>query len=66
MAQDLELGRREADPAVAALYPSPLEVDDEVRVPDDPAAGLGSGHVPSEPRSLTVTAHGERAHRCFP
>src|SRR6266566_2248681 len=39
MAEDLELRRRQADPAVAPLDPPPLEVDDEVAVPDHPAAG---------------------------
>ena len=39
VAQDLELGRGEADAAGAALDASPLQVDDQVLVPDDPAAG---------------------------
>ena len=38
MAEDLELGRGEAHPSVAALDTPPLEVDQEVAVPDDPAA----------------------------
>ena len=39
VAQDLELGRRQADAAVAALDAPPLEVDQQVAVADDPAAG---------------------------
>ena len=38
MAQDLELGRGQADPAGAALDAPPLEVDEQVAVADDPAA----------------------------
>ena len=39
VAQDLELGRGEADAPGAALDPPPLQVDDQVLVPDDPATG---------------------------
>src|SRR6478672_2762081 len=39
MTEDLELRRREADPTVATLDAPPLEIDDEVAVPDHPAAG---------------------------
>src|SRR6187455_1071112 len=38
VAQDLELGWSEADPPVATLDATPLEVDEEVAMPDDPAA----------------------------
>src|SRR3954471_6870100 len=38
VSQDLELRRRQADPAVAALDAPPLEVDEQVAVPDDAAA----------------------------
>ena len=37
VAQDLELGRGEADPSGAALDPPTLQVDDQVVVADDPA-----------------------------
>src|SRR5438093_764215 len=43
--QDLELGRREADPALAPLDPPPIEIDDQIAVPDDAAAD-GIGEVP--------------------
>src|SRR5689334_14607026 len=39
VAEDLELRRREADPAVAALDTPPLEVDHQVAVANDPAPG---------------------------
>ena len=38
MAQDLELGRGQADPPVAALDAPPFEVDEQVAVADDAAA----------------------------
>ena len=38
MAEDLELGRGQADPPVAALDASPFEVDEQVAVADDPPA----------------------------
>jgi hypothetical protein len=38
VAQDLELGRGQADPPIATLDAAPLEVDDEVAVADDPPA----------------------------
>jgi hypothetical protein len=42
VAQDLELGRGQADPAGAALDAPALEVDDQVAMADDPpAAGVG-------------------------
>src|SRR4029079_8152788 len=42
VAQDLELGRGQADAVGAALHASPLEVDDQVLVADHPApAGVG-------------------------
>ena len=42
MPEDLELGRRQADPAVAALDAAPLEVDEQVAVADDaPTGGIG-------------------------
>ena len=42
MAEDLELGRGQADPAVAALDPPAVEVDEQVAVADDaPARGIG-------------------------
>ena len=44
VAQDLELGRGQADPPVAALDAPPLEVDEQVAVADDPATdGVGRG-----------------------
>src|SRR6476661_3446025 len=39
MAQDLELGRREADAPGPTLHAATLQVDDEILVADDPAAG---------------------------
>src|SRR4051794_7134062 len=36
--EDLELGRRQAHPSLAALDAPPLEVDEEVAMTDDPAA----------------------------
>src|SRR4029079_11012315 len=36
--QDLEFGRRQADPAVAALDAPAFEVDEQVAVADDPAS----------------------------
>src|SRR5947208_921307 len=44
MAEDLELRRREADPAGSALHAPALEVDEEIAVADDAAAG-GIGEV---------------------
>src|SRR5712675_193421 len=48
MAQDLELCRRQADPALAALDTSSLEVDDEIAVADH-AATRGVGQVAVRP-----------------
>src|SRR4051794_10729447 len=48
VAQDLELGRREADPSLAALDAPPLEVDHEVLVADHPAA-TRVGKLPVRP-----------------
>ena len=39
MAQDLELGRGQADPALAALDAPALQVDEQVAVSDNSAAG---------------------------
>jgi hypothetical protein len=39
VAQDLELGRGQADPLVAALDASALEIDEQVAMADDPPAG---------------------------
>ena len=44
MAEDLELGRGQADPPRAALDTPPLEVDDEVAMAEDATAG-GVGEV---------------------
>ena len=44
MAQDLELCRRQADPALAALDTSSFEVDDEIAMADHAAAG-GVGQI---------------------
>src|SRR3954447_14074510 len=52
VAEDLELGGRQADPPVAAENASPLEVDHEVALPDDSAPGRG--------RVVTVRASEER------
>src|SRR4029453_12553776 len=39
VAEDLELGRRQADPALASLDPPPLEIDHEIAVADHAATG---------------------------
>ena len=48
MAQDLELGRSKADPALATLNASSLEVDEQVMVADYPAA-RGVGQIAIRP-----------------
>src|SRR3954470_24306069 len=52
VAEDLELRRRQADPALTALDPPPVEVDQQVAMPDHaPADGVGQVSVgPAEER----------------
>src|SRR6476661_6541890 len=57
VAEDLELCRREADAAVAALDAPPLEVDDEVAVADDPAAGRVGEVAVGPPEERLDPAH---------
>ena len=57
MAQDLELGRGQADPSLAALDASARQVDDQILVADDPAAGR-VGEVPvRSPQQRLDPAH---------
>src|SRR6185369_6660614 len=78
VAQDLELGRGQADPPIATLDAAPLEVDDEVAVADDPPArgvtevavrppeqGLDPAHQLAQPerlRQVVVRAELEPDH----
>ncbi len=60
VAEDLELGRGQGDPPGAALDPSPLEIDDQVAMADDPPA-TGVGKVAVRPPQEGLDAAHELA-----
>src|SRR6185503_11157028 len=57
MTEDLELGRRQADPPIAALDTAALEVDHEVAVADHPPAGGVAQVAVGPPQERPDPAH---------